>query len=367
MRFWPWRPTGDRRLRFPRPSKTALRAAGRLLWDTFMTWRSDQASLISAAVAYYALFSLPPLLIATVSIAGMVYGTDVAQEELARQLTEALGPDAAAILTGLVEQSRSSRAGPWATLLGVAIVIYGGSRVFHRVQLSLNAIWEVAPPRGLDVWRFVREQLVSFVMLLGIAAVFLVSLVSGAVLSLTEGHLQALLRARTTITESTAPLEETISDSVAPIEDRIADTLAGSVEPLEQPISDLLEMDILDDVRITELLASVRSLRGFELRLTFLLSALFFAFTFKFVPNTRIAWGDVWIGAILTAILFAAGRYAISLYLTYATVTTAYGAAGSLIVIMLWVFYSAQILFFGAEFTKLYARRYGSRAASSEP
>lgn len=347
-----WRRT----LRARWPKGLGVRSGVRLLWDSFFAWRSDQATLISAAVAYYALFSLAPLLIVAVAMAGTVFGPDAAQEEMSRQLEGVIGPDAAAILIGLVESSRQSGTGPAATVLGVAVLIYGGSRVFHRVQMALNQIWEVEPPEGINIWRAVREQLMSFMMALGIGAIWIFSVLAGAVLSIIARRLESALAAQTALRETVEPLEETLSSSVAPIEE----TLASSVTPFGEPIYSLL-----DSVQLTELLDAVNNLQVFELRLSFLLSIFVFALVYKVVPNTRIEWSDVALGALLTAVLFAIGRLAIGIYLSFATITTAYGAAGSLVVVLLWINYSAQILFFGAEFTKIYARRFGSYSDAS--
>jgi membrane protein len=312
---------------------------------------------------------LAPLLIVAVAIAGVVLGPDAAEQELASLLDGVIGADSAAVLIGLVEQSRRSGTGPAATVLGIAVVLYGGSRVFFRIQMAFNMIWEVAPPEGINVWRAVREQLVSLVMVLGIAIVWLVSVLAGAVLSIVARRIEGLLAAQQeALSSSVAPLEETLHESVAPLEETLSssvaapleETLANSVAPLEEPL-----VTLLDAARLTAILDSVRDLQVFELRLSFVLSILVFALAFKYVPNTRIEWRDVWGGALVTAVLFGIGRLALGIYLSIATVTTAYGAAGSLVVVLLWINYSAQILFFGAEFTKMYARRFGSHAAEA--
>lgn len=298
-----------------------------LFKDTYIAWRRDQATLLSAAVAYYALFSLAPLLIIVVGTAGVVFGPELAQETLLHLIEGALGPKIAAMLGLLIERTGQSRSGPLTTGLGILVLLYSASRVFDRLQIALDTIWEVEPSPGRDMLRLLRKNLLSFLMVLGIGVVLIGSIMIGSTLSLARRHLEVALADQT-------------------------NALATSVTALPEPTI----------VFVESLLDGVRSLQAAEFLVSFAAASALFALLFRFVPETDVTWRDVWLGAAVTGGLFAVGKLAIALYLTFANVGTTYGAAGSVIVILLWVNYSAQILFFGAEFAKLYANRFGSRA-----
>jgi uncharacterized BrkB/YihY/UPF0761 family membrane protein len=237
--------------------------------------------------------------------------------------------------------------------------------------MALNMIWEVKPDPGINiknVARVIREQFISFLMVLGVSGALVALMFAGTALGILETHLIGILEFQEELAATVVPIEESLSSSVEPLEE----TLASSVEPLEETLSSRVGTleeplsSLLDSERVTAMLDSVRNLQGLELRFSFVVATILFALVYKYVPNASITWRDVWIGALLAGLLFVLGRLAIAVYLSYATVTTAYGAAGSLIVILLWINYMAQIVFFGAEFTKMYSHRYGSRSPAFE-
>jgi membrane protein len=278
---------------------TGPKAVWRLLSATYTGWSEDKAPRLGAALAYYTVFSLAPLLVITISIVGLFLGAEAARGQIVGQLQALVGPEGGKAIETMIEHAgRERNSGIVAGLLGLATLLLGATGVFGELQDSLNTIWGVQPRPGRGILGILKDRFVSFAMVLGIAFLLLVSLVISAALA------------------------------------ALGTVLGGSVA--EGPL------------HVANLVASFGVV-------TFLFAAMY-----KYVPDVTIEWRDVWIGAAVTSLLFTIGELAIGLYLGKGSIGSAYGAAGSLVILLLWVYYSAQILFVGAEFTKVYARAYGS-------
>jgi membrane protein len=275
-----------------------LRTVWELLEKAAAGWMEDNAMRLGAALAFYTLLSAAPLLVIVLAMAGLFFGASAVQGQVVEQLRDLIGAEGAqAVQTMIVHASRPGT-GIVAMLVGILMLLFGASGVFAELQDALNNIWKVAPRPGQPIWTILRDRFLSFVMVLGIGFLLLVSLVITAILS-------ALTH------------------------------IAG-----------------LDHIGfIGQLLSFVVS---------FAVITLLFAMIFKILPDVKIAWKDVWVGAAVTSLLFSVGKLLIGLYLGRASIGSAYGAAGSLVVFLVWVYYSALILFFGAEFTKVYANEFGA-------
>ena len=284
--------------------KHALDLLKQAAWD----WFDDQAPTLGAAVAYYTVFSLAPLFVIAVSIAGLVFGREAAQGQIFEQLRFLIGETSAAAVEDVVESATSKPAtGVFATIVGFVALIIGASGVFAQMQASLNAIWRVQPKPGRGVfWGMVRDRILSFGFILVVGFLLLISLILSAIIAFIGQWFGGFL---------------------------------PGVEMLIQILNAIISLGII---------------------------TLLFAMIFKFLPDVKIAWRDVWIGGLITAALFTVGKEVLGLYLGKSGVASSYGAAGSLIVLLLWVYYSAQIVFFGAEFTKAYAKRFGSHVTPAE-
>ncbi len=267
--------------------------------ETADDWLEDEASRLAASLAFYTLLSLAPLVIIAVAIAGLALGDDAARGQIADELGRVVGPHAAEGIQSVVASARRPSSGIVGTLIGAITLLVGASGVFGELHLSLNRIWEVQAKSGRGVLGEVKDRFLSFTMVLGVAFLLLVSLVLSTVLS-AIGH-------------------------------SVASALPGG-----------------------ELVWQLVTF-GFS----FALVTGLFALIYKYVPDVRILWRDVWAGALMTALLFTAGKSLLGIYLGKASVGSSYGAAGSLVVLVVWVYYSAQILFLGAELTQVWARRHG--------
>lgn len=276
-----------------------------LIKDTFTEWSEDKASRLGASVAYYTVFSLAPLLVVVIAITGLVFGEKAVRGEIVGQIQGLIGADGAQMVQTMIANASKPSTGIIATVIGIVTLLLGATGLFGELQDALNTIWEITPkPRG--ILTTIREKVVSFGMVLGIGFLLLVALV--------------------------------ISAGVA----ALGHFLGGAL-----PVSELI-------------------LQVIDFAISFGIVTLLFAMMYKVLPDAEIAWRDVWTGAMVTSLLFVIGKLLIGLYLGHSGTSSTYGAAGSLVVLLLWVYYSAQILFFGAEFTQLYANRYGSlvKAAS---
>ena len=277
-----------------------------LLKQAGWNWFDDQAPTLGAAVAY-TVFSLAPLFIIAVAIAGLVFGREAAQGQIFEQLRVLIGQTSSAAVEDVVQSADSEPVtGVFATIVGFLALVIGASGVFAQLQASLNAIWRVEPKPGRGLWGLIQDRVLSFGFILIVGFLLLISLILTAIIAF------------------------------------IGEWFGGfvpGVETLIQILNAILSLAII---------------------------TLLFTMIFKFLPDVKIAWRDVWIGALITAALFTAGKEVLGLYLGKSGVASSYGAAGSLIVLLLWVYYSAQILFFGAEFTKAYANKFGSRVIPAE-
>jgi membrane protein len=276
-----------------------------LVKDTFTEWSNDKAPRMGAALAYYTAFSLAPLLIIAIALAGMVFGDKAARGEITEEIGTTVGPTAARSIEELVAGASAPEGNILMTVAGVVILLIGASGVFVELQESLNTIWKVPMAKTAGFWNMVRQRFVSFGMVLGIGFLLLVSLVASAALAAAGKYLTP-------------------------------EAMPGGVY-LWEGINWLVSLAFI---------------------------TLLFGLIYKVLPDVDLRWRDVAVGAAVTAFLFTLGKFAIGLYLGQSTVASSFGAAGSLVVVLVWVYYSAQILLFGAEFTRLYSTR--TRAARHE-
>lgn len=277
-----------------------FRDIGQLLMNAGVKFWDDRGPRLGAAMAFYTALSLSPLLLAVVAIVGLAFGQEAARGEIVEQIHEVVGNEAAILIEQMIARSSSIADGIWAGIVALATLLFGASGVFAELQGALNTIWKVpGKKREGGFLSLVRARLLSFSLVCGTAFLLLVSLVVSAVL---------------------AGLNSTITGWMP------------------------------EWVLLARVLNFVVNLA--------LMTALF-AMIFKWLPETDLAWSDVWIGATVTAGLFAIGRFLIGFYLGRAAVGSAYGAAGAFVVLLVWIYYSTQILLFGAELTFVYARKYG--------
>jgi membrane protein len=277
----------------------SLRKIGRLFRETFKEWQEDNASRIAAALAYYAVFSISPLLVIAIAIAGTFFGQQTAQDQITEQLTALVGKDGVQpVLMALDNISQPEIRGV-ASLISVGVLLLGASGFFAQLQDALNTVWKVKPQPGQGIWIFVRKRVSSFLMVLAIGLLLILSLILSAVVSTLSKYQ--------------------------------ADYLPGWAILWEN-------LDFVVSLGL----------------MTFI-----FGLMFKYVPDATIAWKDVFVGSVITAFL-------LGVYLSKGSLGSAYGAAGSLIVLLAWIYYSAQIILFGAEFTQVYTRIYGSKIRPSK-
>ena len=272
-----------------------------LLREAFQEWQQDKASLLAAALAYYTVFSITPLLVIAIAIAGAVFGQEAARGEILEQINSLVGTQGAQAIETALANANQPQLSSVASIISIVILLIGASGVFAQLQEALNTVWNVQAQTNGGIWLFIRKRLLSFGMVLAIGFLLLVSLILSAMLS--------------------------------------------GISKLE--------------INILPGFTSLWQLLNFAISFGFI--TLLFALIYKYLPDVKIRWKDVWIGAAITALLFTFGKFLIGLYLGRGSLGSAYGAAGSLIVFLAWVFYSAQILLFGAEFTQVYARKYGRR------
>jgi len=278
-----------------------------LLKETCYEWYADRGSRLGAALAFYTLFSLAPLLIIITAMAALAYGQEVAHAQIMRQVEEVIGPDGAKAIRTVIENASRPSSGVAATLIGLATLLFGATIVFSELQDALNAIWKIPSraERGMIIG-IVRDRFLSFTMVLSLGFLLLMSMLANTVFAAITQDLGAILPGRRYILST-----------------------ANTV-------------------------------------LFFSIVTLLFAVIYKILPDTTILWRDVIVGAVATALLFLAGKFLIGLYLVYSSVVSVYGAAGSLVVVLVWMYYSAQIFYFGAEFTKVYATYKGHRTGSRQ-
>ncbi len=268
-------------------------------------WSDDYASSMGAALAYYTLFSLAPLLLLVIAIAGLVFGADAARGQVVAQLGGLIGEEGAVAIQGLLKSASHPAASTVASILSVVTLLIGATSIFAELQSDLDRIWrapEVIKPSG--IWALLRTRLLSFGLVVSMGFLLLVSLV--------------------------------VSTGLAALGTWWGPYFAGWVIALQ------IVNQVVSLIFVTAL----------------------FALMYRVLPSVRVGWQDVWHGAIATGLLFTIGKFAIGMYLGQAGVSSGFGAAGSIVVLLVWVFYSAQIFLLGAEFTWLYAHNHGSRASS---
>ena len=272
-----------------------------LLKQTFSEWLEDKAPQLGAALAYYTVFSLAPLILVLLAIVGLLFRNDPggAWNKITEQMSYFLDKSAVEVVQNIAQKAAQPNKSLLATIIGILLALFGASGVFGQLQDALNTIWGVRAKPGAGIWGFLRSRFLSFAMVGGVCFLLLVSLTLESVLRGFSHYIQGVL-----------PGGIVIAIAVYWI---------------------------------------------FDLAVVILL----FAIIFKFLPDAKIRWRDVWIGAGMTAIFFAIGKWALGLYLGSGSAASAYGAASSLITLLLWVYYSSQILLFGAEFTQVYACRAG--------
>jgi membrane protein len=283
-----------------------VRLAISLLKETVSDWWEDGATRLAAALSYYTAFAIAPLLVLVVAITGALFGEDAIRGQLERELSSLVGPEAARLIEEMVARAGTEDGAGWASALGIVALLFGATGVFSELQNALNTVWDVEPKPGRGIVGFMKTRVLSFAMVLGIGFLLLVSLVLSAVLAV-------------------------VSSSIG----RLAFGEAA--------------------------LATAFSFLG-----SFITITLLFAMIYKYLPDVRIAWRDVWVGAAVTSFLFSTGKWLIGLYLGRSATVSAYGAAAALAILLLWVYYSAQIVLLGAEFTQVYARRFGRRILPDE-
>jgi len=280
-----------------------------LFKQTTQEWLNDKAPQLGAALAYYTVFSLAPLILVLLAIINIIFRDDPAGawKMLSEQMSYFLDQRAMQVISDIAQKASEpgKSTGVAATIIGIALALFGASGVFGQLQDALNTVWGIKAKPGLGIWGFLRARFVSFTMVGGICFLLLVSLV-----------IEALLKAFSHYVQTALPGGFGIA----------------------------LTIYLLFDFAIVTLL---------------------FAMIFKFLPDAKIRWGDVWIGAAMTALFFGIGKWALGLYLGSGAAGSAYGAASSLITLLLWIYYSSQILLFGAEFTQVYADQLGHKVTPS--
>jgi len=255
--------------------------------NTVEEFMEDKALRLSAALAYYSIFSIAPLLIIVIGVAGFFMGEEAVRQQIQQQLQQFVGQQGTAAIVSMISAHKQG-SNVAATVVGIVVLLFGASGVFGQLQESLNVIWEVQPKPGLGIGEFIRSRFLSFAMILVIGFLLLISMVITTALSAVTSALGDVL-----------PMPGFVAHSV-------------------------------------NFIAS------------FIVTTLLFALIFKVLPDAKVRWRDVWMGAIFTALLFSIGRFLLGLYLGKASTASSYGAAGSLVVVLLWVYYSSLILFFGA-------------------
>jgi membrane protein len=279
-----------------------------LLRQTFQEWLQDKAPQLGAALAYYTVFSLAPLILVLLAIVGFLFRDDPAGawNKITQQMSYFLDPSALQVVQNIAQKASQPGKSIIATIIGVVLALFGASGVFGQLQDALNTIWGVKAKLGRGMWGFLRNRFLSFAMVAGVCFLLLVSLA-----------IEALLKGFSHYVQSVMPGGIVIALTVYLVFD-------------------------------------------------FAVVVLLFAMIFKFLPDVKIQWRDVWIGAVMTAVLFGLGKWLLGFYLGSGAAASAYGAASSLITLLLWVYYSSQILLFGAEFTQVYAARAGRELKPSE-
>jgi membrane protein len=272
-----------------------------LLSETFKSWNEDNGPLFAAALAFYMIFSIAPILTIMIAIAGLVLGPPTAEQEITRQIQGLVGEETSATIRDLVRNSVRPAGNIVALTIGITTMLFGSTLVFYQTKSALNAMWDTKPKPGRGIRGMVWDRVVAFLVLLGISLLVILLMITNALL---------------------------------PVLHFLLDTLVPNISLFWKIVHVVIPQGMM---------------------------ILFVGIIFKVLPDVQIAWGDVWVGATVTGILLNGSQYLLSHYMVHSGVTSTYGAAGSLIVFLVWMNVSAQIFLFGAEFTQVYAHAYGSK------
>lgn len=277
-----------------------FKSTGTVLKETGAQWSADECSRLAASLALYTMLSIAPLLVIAVAVAGLAFGDEAARGHISREIGTIVGPQAGESIESMVAAARKPSSGIVSSIVSLVIVLFGASGVFGELQSALNRIWEVKPKPGRGIKGFIRDRFFSFAMVMGVAFLLLVSLMVSAMVAGVSGYFEHIIE---------FPL-------------------------LWEAVNFVISLGV---------------------------TSVLFALIFKLVPDVKVAWRDVWVGGVVTAIAFSIGRVALGWYVGRSATVSPFGAAGSLVALIVWVYYSAQILFLGAEFAQVYASRFGSR------
>ena len=282
-------------------SKPTARDIWPILKETGTDWNDDNASRLAAALACYTLLSIAPLVVLSVAVAGLAFGEEAARGQIVGQIGAVVGNEAGSAVQAIAASAKEPAAGILSTIIGLAVLLFGASGVFNELQNALNAIWEVEAKPNEGIRGFIRHRFFSFAMVLVVAFLLLVSLVVNAALAATGKFFEQYL---------------------------------PGGEFVWQVVNFIVTLGV---------------------------TTVLFALIFKKIPDVLMRWRDAWIGGLFTAVLFTIGKLLLALYIGKSGTTSSFGVAGSLVALVLWVYYSSQILFLGAEFTQVYSRRFGGR------
>jgi membrane protein len=278
--------------------------------QSFSEWNDDKCARLGAALSYYTIFSLAPLLLIVISLAGLFFGKEAAAGAIYGQISGLVGSDAAKFIQEAVAKANHTGSGVVGLLVGIVVLLVGATGVVVELQDALNTVWKVVAKPNRGVWGFVRTRLISIAMIMSLGFLLLVSLIFSAALSAVTGWLRQHV---------------------------------GNIALVGWAVDFVVSLGTI---------------------------SLLIALIYKILPEAHVAWRDVWVGAPVTAALFILGKYLIGLYIGKASVGSAFGAAGSLAVLLVWIYYSTQLILLGAEFTRVYANRFGRKVvptAQSEP
>jgi membrane protein len=284
-----------------------FRHLGKLLKSTFKAWNDKDPFRQSAVIAYYAIFSIPGLLVLIIAITGYFFGKDAVNENIINQISATMGADTAASIKEMLLKASTSKSSVIGSVISIGVLLMGATGVFVELQKSLNDIWHVKPVKQNGIWLIVKARIFSFGLIVAIAFLLLVSLV--------------------------------VSTGLTALSDIIKAYTSEFTVVIFNIVNFLFSLAVI---------------------------SLLFAFMYKILPDAKIEWKHVWVGSLITGLLFTVGKTALAFYFGTADPASVYGAAGSVILILLWVSYSSMIVFFGAEFTAAYARRYTGKVAPME-
>ena len=284
-----------------------LKNIGKLFKSAYKAWNEKDPFRQSAVIAYYAIFSIPGLLVLIITIAGYFFGNDTVNQDILRQVSSTLGSETALQIKDILEKSHQSKSTVWGSIIGIVILLIGATGVFVELQKTLNLIWNVKLKKQNGIILYLKSRMFSFGLILAIAFLLIISLV--------------------------------ISTALA----AMSDWVKVDTSPFMITVFNILNLII-----------------------SLAVISLLFAMIFKILPDAKIEWKHVWLGSLVTGLLFTIGKTALAYYFGQAEPASIYGAAGSVILILLWVSYSSMILFFGAEFTAAYAKMYSGTIAPTE-